>query len=261
MPRIASNLGLLIAACRPGAVGDDSGGHAVDSADRTFSVSGAVEDVDGSAVPDLYVTASDAFCTPDRTDEAGGFTIGNVAGGEKRLITYGDTAPGGPWASVVLPLDLAGDTVMPAPVLAPSLTESWPVDPDATEEQTIVTADGLVLSIAPASLHLAPFADPEVRVRRVPVAQSPAFVPDGATLVDLFVLDRILSTFDPPAAVAFPADTGLDPGTAVTFYALDYDTGWLVPVAAGAVDADGRPTSAEGEGIPELTWIAVSVEE
>ena len=91
------------------------------------------------------------------------------------------------------------------------------------------------------------------------MAQAPAFVPDGVALVDLFVLHPILSTIDPPASVTFPADTGLAPGTSVVFHSLDYDTGQLVAVATGVVDADGRPASAEGLGLAELTWVGLSV--
>lgn len=252
---------VALAACAGDAVNPETGGVGTDTAGGAWTISGSVADLDGTPVPELYVTASDTFCVPDTTDEAGAFEVGNVDAGEKRLITYGNTAPGGPWGSIVLPIDVSSDLAVDRPVLAPSLSEAILLDASAEEAQVIETADGLSLTIAAGSLALAPFADAELRVRRVPVAQAPAFVPEGVALIDLFVLDPILSTLEPPAGVSFPPDLGLAEGQAVVVHALDYATGWLVPVATGVVDASGRATSAEGKGIPELTWIALSLEE
>lgn len=260
MSRAASSALVALAACAVSQT-EDSSGRRGDTAAETWTISGSVADLDGTPVPDLYVTASDAFCVPDTTDDAGAFDVGNVGAGKKRLITYGNTAPGGPWGSIVLAIDVSSDLAVDGPVLAPSLPEAIPLDASAGEAQVIETADGLGLFIEAGSLVFAPFAEAELRVRRVPVAQAPAFVPEGLVLVDLFVLDPILSTLEPPARVSFPPDLGLAEGQAVAVHALDYDTGWLVPVATGVVDASGRATSAEGQGIPELTWIALSVEE
>ncbi len=261
MSRAASSALFALAACAGDAVTPETGEMGADTAGEAWTVSGSVADLDGTPVSELYVTASDAFCVPDTTDRAGAFDIGNVSAGEKRLITYGNTAPGGPWGSIVLPIDVSSDLFVDGPVLAPSLSEAIPVDADAGEAQIIETADGLGLTIEAGSLALAPLADAELRVRRIPVAQAPAFVPEGVALLDLFVLDPIRSTLEPPARVSFPPDLGLAEGQAVVVHALDYDTGWLVPVATGVVDASGRATSADGRGIPELTWMALSLAE
>jgi hypothetical protein len=37
--------------------------------------------------------------------------------------------------------------------------------------------------------------------------------------------------------------------------------GQLVVVAAGVVGQDGRPRTEDGQGIPELTWLGLSVED
>jgi hypothetical protein len=96
-------------------------------------------------------------------------------------------------------------------------------------------------------------------VARVPVAMAPSFVPEGVELLDLHVLHPIRSRFEPPAAIEFPPNPELAPGTAVIFHGLDYDTGLLTPVASGTVNADGAPVTDPGQGIPELTWIGVSL--
>ncbi len=252
---------LLVAACqRPDPAGDAAAPVEDTGAPALYEVSGRIVDLDDQPVVDVFVTVSTDFCIPDRTASDGSFTVGRVDPGPKRLITYGETAANGLFASVSAAFEPQGDTTFPEPVRTPRLDERWPVDPAATTEQRVVSADGLELTIPPGSLSLAPFAPSEVQVARVPPDRAPPVVPDGVELADLFVLHPILSTFDPPAPVAFPADTGLPPGTRVTFHALDYDLGVLVPVAAGTVDAAGRPVTDAGQGIPELTWIGLSVE-
>ncbi len=256
--RWASSL-ILLAACTSGSP-DETGDTdtSASEAPARFEVSGQVVDLLGVPVVEVFVTVSTEFCIPDRTDDAGGFTVGEVDPGDKRLITYGETAANGLFASVVFAFSTDANTTFDQPIPAPSLDERWPIDPDAPAAQQITNADGLELTIEAGSLTLAPFVLDEVQVARVPIEQAPPFVPDGVTLVDLFALHPIQSTFDPPASVAFPGDTGLAPGTAVTFHSLDYELGLLVPVATGTVDADGRPVTDAGQGLPELTWVGVS---
>ena len=163
-------------------------------------------------------------------------------------------------ASVSFGFEAEGQHVFEAPIRLPRLDERWPIVEESPEEQVITTDDGLTLTILPAALKLAPFAPAELQVARVPLADAPAFVPVGVELVDLFVLHPILSTLSPPAPLAFPDDTGLSPGTRVSFHALDYESGQLIPVASGEVDETGRPRTDDGEGISELTWVGLSVE-
>lgn len=250
----------LVACSGPAPVDTGSPDGETQTEDGRFTVSGVVVDLDGDPVVDVFVTVSTEFCIPDRTDEGGAFTVGEVDPGDKRLITYGETAGNGLFASVVFAFEADDALTFDTPVRTPALAEAWPLDPSAAADQVVTTDDGLTLTVLAGSLTLAPFAPAEVQVARVPVGQAPPFVPQGVELVDLFVLHPIQSTFDPPAPVAFPADTALPPGAGVRFHALDYETGLLVPVASGVVDADGRPVTDDGAGIPELTWVGVSLE-
>ena len=264
MRRWASSAALLWAACTP-----EAGSDRTDAAeptqvedtgvDGTFAVDGVVLDLDGGPVVDVFVTVSTEFCIPDRTAPDGSFSVGRVARGDKRLITYGETAANGAHASVAFAFEASGPHTFAAPIRTPRFDEVYPIDPEATEPQGWTTADGLTLTIEPGALSLAPFAPETLLVARVPLADAPPFVPDGLVLLDLFVLHPILSTLDPPAPVQFPATT-LPEGTPITFHTLDYDTGLLEIVARGAVDAAGRPTTDPGQGIDELTWVAISVE-
>ena len=252
---------MVLGACAGAApTGDSAEASDMGADEARFAVGGRIADLGDEPVVDVFVTVSTEFCTPDRTDDDGAFEVAEVSPGAKRLITYGETAANGLFASVVFAFEADETTVFADPVLAPALTEIHPVDPDATEEQVLESTDGLSLTIPVGSLTVAAFAPDEVQVARVPVERAPPFVPEEVVILDLFVLHPIRSTFDPPAPVAFPADTHLAPGTAVLFHSLDYETGELIPVAAGTVDADGRPVTDEGQGLVELTWIALSQE-
>jgi len=253
-----SRLLALLVGCS--GAGADSAGSPEDTATGDagrFSVSGRVLDLDDQPVVDVFVTVSTEYCIPDRTAEDGSFTVGDVDPGEKRLITYGETGDTGLFASVVFSFEADFELSFEDPVLAPALDETWPLELDT--DQVIETTDGLVLSLAAGSVSVAPFAPEELQVVRVPVARAPPFVSEGVSLVDLFALHPIQSTLDPPAAAAFPADTGLGEGQPVAFWSLDYETGWLTQVATGSVDAEGRPVTADGEGLVELTWVGVSL--
>ena len=251
---------LLIAGCTSSAA--DSGEPALDTTAEPsgFAVSGVTLDLSGEPAVDMFVTVTTEFCTPDQTDEAGAFSVENVAAGDKLLVTYGETASNGLFASVVFPFHADAALTLAEPVLTPRLTEAWTIDPGAQTTQTVQSNDGLLLTIEPGALTLAPFMAEAIQVARVPAEMAPPFSSDGVELLDLFVLHPILSSFDPPAPISFPADTGLEPGTTVTFHALDYSTGLLTAVATGTIDKDGRPTTDPGQGIPELTWIGLSVE-
>ncbi|GEM_PF-1600081 len=239
----------------------------LDSTDRdsqavppvVFSVIGSAEDLAGRAPVEMLVTASGDYCVPDDTDGAGSFTVEKVEAGNKRLITYGETAANGLFASIVIPVTVDGNIKIERPVLSPRLTERHPIDPESNQIQWVESDEGLRLEIAPGSIEFAPFMPEEVQVARIPLESTPPFVPDGIELLDLFVLHPIRSTFEPAASVKFPVLPGTEPGTAVHFYALDYNTGWLKKVAEGVVDENGRPSSADGQGITELTWIGIAL--
>ncbi len=223
------------------------------------AVSGTFVDAAGDPITGLRVTASGDWCIPDATDAEGRFLVEQVTDPEVRLLTYGETADDGPVAS--LSLDLAGWTggdLDVGTLVAPRLAEAIALDP--TRDATVVTADGLELDIAAGSLSLAPLAEPVLRVARLDPSQLPPFGPDAGTPVDGFALDPIRSTLDPPAPARFPGRDDLSPGTAVSFWSLDYDLGRLVPVAVGEVGDDGRPATAPGQGLPELTWVVLTLD-
>ena len=169
-------------------------------------------------------------------------------------------AAGALHASVVFAFDAEADTTFPMPVPAPVFATTFAVNPEAADTEVYATPEGFALSVPPGSLTLAPFTDDAIYAVRVPLDRAPAFVPAGVDLVDLWALGPIQSTFSPPAAVAFPPDLGLIQGEGVGVYALGYATGLLARVSDATVADDGTASTADGGGIPELTWIALARE-
>jgi hypothetical protein len=224
-------------------------------------VQGVITDLDGNPVIDVFVTVSQEFCIPDRTDEQGNFEIQKITTGSKKLITYGETASNGLFASVSFEFNIQTDHIFENTINLPKFEETYSLNEDNIEEYTITTNDDLNITILPNALQLAPFAPSELQIARVPVNKAPSFIPDNIQLIDLFVLHPILSTLDPPSPISFPKDTELPIGTEVNFYGLDYELGKLVPVASGVVDENGYPKTNDGQGIPELTWIGLSIKE
>ncbi len=256
MKRSASSLLLIVACARsPDAVDPTDTPAAIER----FSVSGKILGLRGQPIQDVFVTVSTEYCIPDRTGSDGSFSVGEVDQGPKRLITYGETASNGLFASVSVAFEAEGDLAFDTPIHTPELTEIYPLDPRASTPQVIESSQGLLLTIAKSSLSLAPFAPEELQLARVPWLDAPVVMPAGVELIDLFVLHPIQSTLNPPAAVTFPATT-LDVDTAVVFYSLNYDTGQMDIVARGAIDSLGRPATHPGEGLPELTWVGVALE-
>lgn len=253
-------LGLLGACVGPQTPAHDSERAHVDSgATRGFDVVGRVLALDGSPVTELFVTVSTEYCIPDRTDEDGGFRVGDVTDGDKRLITYGETASNGLFASVVIPFSAFETIEFAAPIWTPEL-ERIALDPASGDAQELTSADGISVTIPAGSLSLAPFMPDELQVARVPIEQAPPFG-DDLVLIDMAALHPIQSTFSTPAPVQFPAHDGLATGTGVLFHSLNYDTGRLEAVATGHISAEGRPTTDPGQGITELTWVGITLDD
>jgi hypothetical protein len=206
------------------------------------------------------VTASSEYCVPGKTNSEGKFQIEKVAAGMQRLIAYGETSPGGPVASAVLPFEVEGAFEFAAPLVLPRFGSATPLPSDPRANWDYQSPQGLRLSLVPGAISLAPMAPPELRVAQVPVDVAAHLAPKGVQLIDAFVLDPIRSTIDPPATISFPPRPGLEPGTQVVFHRLDYATGRLLRVAGGTVDEAGRATSNPGEGLDELTWVTLSRE-
>ena len=227
---------------------------------ESYTVSGRAENLEEKAPIGMLVTVSGEYCVPDDTDAAGAFFVEGVERGDKRLISYGETASNGLFASVALPISVTQDLELDFTVLSPALSERYPVDTSGQEPIKVESLDGLLLEFQADSLTIAPFMPAEIQVARIPLEKTPAFVPEGVSLDGLFVLHPIRSTFDTAATLAFPPLDNVEAGTSLVFYTLDYDTGWLKEVASGTIDTDGRPRTNPGEGIFELTWVGIALE-
>lgn len=221
-------------------------------------VRGTIVDLDGAAVTNIYVTVSTDFCIPDRTTKAGAFAVRNVRpGGAKRLIVYGPTASGGPYASLAFafPGAESADVDFAKPIVIPRLVTALPYDPSAAAPQRLATSDGFAITFSAADLHLEGFGDPKLFAIRVPIDKAPPFGDVLSRLHALYVVEPLQSTLARPAKIEMPNPKGLAVGARVDIFQLDYLEGALVPAARGHVRDDGIIVSDDDNGVTELTWL------
>ena len=91
-----------------------------------FDVAGTVLDLEGEPVFDMFVTVSTDFCIPDRTAADGAFSVGQVDPGPQRLITYGETAFNGLFASTSMALRRTDRSPSPIRSAHPASPRSTP---------------------------------------------------------------------------------------------------------------------------------------
>ncbi|GAC1588850.1 MAG: hypothetical protein NVS3B20_16440 [Polyangiales bacterium] len=221
-------------------------------------VRGTVVDLEGAPVANIYVTVSTEFCIPDRTAPGGTFAVKNVlAGGSKRLILYGPTASGGPYASLAFAFSGAdfADVAFAKPIVTPRLVSPLPFKKDVVESQRLTTADGFVITLRAADVHIEGFGAPKLFAIQVPLDKAPPMGDVIPRLHALYVLEPLQSTLARPAPVELPNPKGLAVGARVDIFQLDYLKGVLVPAAKGHVRDDGKIVSDDGSGVTELTWI------
>jgi len=249
----------VVAACgssrEPGATGDASPNT---EAPAGHVVRGSVVDLDGAPVVNIYVTVSTDFCIPDRTAPTGTFAVRDVrAGGSKRLIAYGPTASGGPYASLAFAFAGAdsGDVDFPNPIVTPRLVNPLPYDASATMPQRLATADDFAITLRAEDLRVEGFGDPKLFAIRVPIEKAPPFGDPLSRLHVLYVVEPLQSTLARPAKIEMPNPKGLAAGARVDFFKLDYLRGVLVPAAKGFVRDDGIIVSDDDSGVTELTWL------
>lgn len=252
-------LAALLAACPKGPDDDDSAAVADDGdAQGLFAVEGTWLQPDGGSVTDMAVTVSTEFCIADVTDEAGAFRVEDVSPGPKRLITYGSTSEYR-WPSVAFAFeapDDGADYAFSGAMVLPPLDAGVPVDPDATEAQSIVLGTGAELTIEPGALTLAPLTDPILRSGSLPPADA-VFFPDLASDAHaVFAVEPILSRFAPAAQLAIPL-AGVTPGEALGLWSIEYESGLFVQEGTLVQGDDGVARSVEG-GITNLGWHAIA---
>ena len=270
MPSIRPTFSLLASlalagsglACGTSADDDDSGSRVDDDdtsdASDLFAVQGLWLQPDGAPIEGIAVSVSTEFCIADITDAGGGFRVEDVSPGPKRLITYGSTA-GFRWPSVVFAFEAADDGAdfsFAGALHLPALDEGVPVHLDALAPQTVVLATGLQLTFEPASIDLAPLAAPLLRSGSLPPEDANFFadLPPGA--IQVFGVEPILTTFDPPAGVTVDvADAA--PGQRLGLWSIAYDTGIFVQEGTLVVD-DGGVARTDSGGLSHLGWHAIA---
>ncbi|MCK6527933.1 carboxypeptidase-like regulatory domain-containing protein [Myxococcota bacterium] len=225
------------------------------------SLTGVVQDMGGAPLGDLRVTLCLDICLFGQTDGSGGFTFSGLEPGTHKFDAIapaqdGDTA----WSNVLFPVVIGEDeaVVLAAPVFVPEV--GAPV-PFAAAGPVSVASGELVLTLDPATLDFPPGVDsPWVAGARIDPSHWPPFAPDGVEVLGAWALAPYdTEAKGDPIPVRVEDSFGLAADAAVRFWVLSYDDGGLVEAGTGAVTADGAAIETDaGEGLPRLTWVAVS---
>jgi hypothetical protein len=236
-----------------------------------LDATGTVQDLAGTRLPDLVMTmCSPATCYGTRADDAGVYTvpIGDF------LVTqnYAVHADGRPDHAVdYFRLSAGEPQVITVDMHLPTLpASSLLLPPDGTPATTVTVGD-LTLQVAAGTtfdLDIEDFgngaAGRTLRVVPVPLASAPAY----ATAANVDAIYALAPSGAKPSvkmgvvlrnAAALPASAAVD----VLVLSDDYfsdppSVGTLVLQAAAHVSADGATIQTDpGEGISEITWLAV----
>lgn len=144
-------------------------------------------------------------------------------------------------------------------VVVPNLPEGAPVDPNASERQTVDAGDGLSLTVSPAAIETAPGRTLEaIAARRLPGHAIPGYESlAGSPVIAVYALHPFAAKSAVPMAVRIDSD--LPDGTRVVLRVIDEVDGvFSEPVAA--VVRDGAVATRPGEGIMSLTHLVVAGE-
>lgn len=238
------------------------------------AVRGRVVDEVGAPLAALTVSVCADQCYYGTTLDDGAFAV--TPAQAIVLAQYALEVHGRPdRATYYTPLPTAtGDATHPtlafaAPLPLPTLPPSGPAIVDDGSAQLVASGD-LELSIASGTTILfsvEDFATPhghELRVRAIDAPASLPFVDAADPPRALWATAPFEAAFSQPVAVSLANRPGLPAGSAVELLSLGGLVNGPPPAgrwrhaAAAHVSADGsRITTDPGEGIDELTWLAV----
>jgi hypothetical protein len=233
-------------------------------------VSGRVVGDSGAALASLMVSVCAGECFTGATGKDGRFVVipnVHVFYDQYALELHGHPDHVSYYAP--LPATGASGVVFDAPLPLPLLPASGAAIANDQSAQTLSSSD-VTLTLAAGTHVLFDVEDygvPHGHELRVVVIDSPAkmpFVDAAAPPAALYALAPFETAFDQPAALTLANRAQLPAGAAVDILGMGGlvndapPAGHLQHVAAAHVSADGTTIQTDpGEGIRELTWLAV----
>jgi hypothetical protein len=291
MRQVLLVMGLATAACSasaaapgPGTNREDSGvsaeasGLAIDGAlapctdpgpgtSCVLEAKGSVQDLSGKPLAHVLMTFCGAQCYGGQSDNAGAFAI--PVGAFLPTEDYAIHADGRPDHAVDYHRLTANEpsiisTTMRLPVLPPSAVQ---LPPDGAPASSVTVGD-LTLIVAAGTVFNLDIEDYMVtrtlRVASVPLASAPSYAAD-AKVAAIYALAPSGCVPSVKVGIALKNSATLPASSAVEFLVLGDNYGSVPPnvgllsvQAKGHVSADGQTIQTDpGEGISELTWLAV----
>jgi hypothetical protein len=231
---------------------------------------GSVEDLSGTPLAKLVMTLCGSQCYGTQSDDGGAYTIAPI-GAFLPTQNYAIHADGRPDHAVDY-LRLTADepsvitATMHLPTLPPSTVSLPPDGAPASSvtvgDLTLLVADGTMFDLDIEDFGTA--AGRILRVASVPLASAPAYA-TAANAAAIYAIAPSGATPSVKMGVILKNSAALPASAAVEFMVLgdNYfstppNVGLLAVQATGHVSADGLTIQTDtGEGIDELTWLAV----
>jgi hypothetical protein len=232
------------------------------------SLTAAVKDLDGNAIPDLVTTACGSGCTYGKTD-ATGTTRMQVRRYmyKPALMLHGRSR----WATLYSRFDAAGDIdrgtiFLPIMPFAEGvvLPEEGAAGTVSFRDVTFSFAAGTEIKIE--RLELQEPDEQKFRAISVPLDKAPPFVTAaGGNFAAIYAMTPFATRIKPGAAVTIANTAKLPAGAAVDLFQqatmLDDSNGpygGFSKVAEAHVSADGATIATdEGQLVTEITWLGV----
>jgi len=231
---------------------------------------GSVEELSGAPLAKLVMTLCGSQCYGTQSDDGGAYTIAPI-GAFLPTQNYAIHADGRPDHAVDY-LRLTADepsvitATMHLPTLPPSAValppDGAPASSVTVGDLTLLVADGTTFDLDIEDFGTA--AGRILRVASVPLASAPAYA-IAANVAAVYAIAPSGATPSVKMGVILKNSAALPASAAVEFMVLgdNYfstppNVGLLAVEATGHVSADGQTIQTDtGEGIDELTWLAV----
>ncbi|MGO9835332.1 MAG: hypothetical protein ACLP1X_14055 [Polyangiaceae bacterium] len=240
-----------------------------DGATCVLEAEGNVEDLSGTPLAQLVMTFCGSQCYGTQSDDAGAYSI--PIGTFLPTEYYAIHADGRPDHAVdYLRLTADEPSVIMATMHLPTLPPSTVLLPPDGAPASSVTVGDLTLLVADGTtfdLDIEDYgttAGRTLRVASVPLASAPGYA-TAANVAAIYAIAPSGATPSVNMGVILKNSAGLPASAAVEFMVLgdNYfstppNVGLLAVEATGHVSADGQTIQTDqGQGIGELTWLAV----
>ncbi len=230
----------------------------------TTRISGVLKNTDVEPLPDIVVEIGNVQTT---TAADGSFQFEFAADPPSDTLKIHDAIIGNdayPFIAEKLVLLLEREVFVgsknqfPRPIYLPAIdmANAQTIDPDSDTLVTTAAIPGASVFVAQGTLKNQqgqPF-DGQLSITEVPRDLTPAALPDGLLPDTVVTIQPAEMQFTTPAPLTLPNRSGFPPGTSMTLWSINPETGLFDEVGTGQVSSDGSVVETVSGGIRNSSW-------